>query len=109
MTGELMIRSKRLCRRCSSPQLIVRSRKNGFVTQNCERCGNNAWISLHEIPPFTCASCQKPIAPRILGRKNNYAYYCFKCGVIVWLWELVPWWHERFEYRGIATPNEIRN
>ena len=90
---------------CGGPQLIVRSRDGGFITQNCETCERPHLINAVEIPAVECEPCSKPMEICTDGY-GTYQFRCPNCKKRTYVYELVPWWHERFKYYGVATPNE---
>jgi hypothetical protein len=91
---------------CGAKQLLVRSRKGGFVTKGCMECpeGSNR-VGEHELPELTC-SCSPGETMRQCRINKNYSYICDNCGHFFELWTKLPWWDERLEYCGVATPNE---
>ena len=104
MSNTLHVHSKYLSRCCHSARLIVRSRAGGWVTQNCEQCGDARRVRLDELPELTCTPCGQTMEPGYSFQ--NYAYHCSKCHSVYRLWDYVPWWNELFEYCGVATPDE---
>lgn len=87
---------------CNSRTIIVRSRPGGFVTQNCEKCGDPKSISDFEFPAAKCTKCKSDM--RVVLVRKNYAYKCSQCGREEMIHELVPSWEERFEYHGYGIP-----
>jgi hypothetical protein len=66
--------SIRWCYKCrrKSRHVIVRSRRGGFVTQNCESCGNARSLAQAELPD---RNCERRAVSTIL-RQPGSAIYC---------------------------------
>jgi|GEM_PF-1452964 len=82
--------------------IVVRSREGGFVTQNCEECGEPRSISPEEFPKAKCHECKVDMVVAIINK--NYAYQCTACGKVQMIYSLVPSWAERFDYHGYGIP-----
>jgi hypothetical protein len=104
MPNAITIYSKYLSQCCKSPRLIVRSREGGFVSQDCVECGQARRVRRDELPPLICKQCETSMSPEYF--QNNYAYHCSKCSSVYLLFDLVPWWHEKFQYCGVSTSSE---
>jgi len=85
---------------CSYPSIIVLSRKGGFVTQNCVKCGKPRSIVPKEFPMKKCSECHGEMSIFIVNK--NYAYKCNRCGKTATVYSLVPSWEEKFKYHGYA-------
>lgn len=108
VTGKfLLIGETAWCYRCgrASRRIIVRSRENGFVTQNCEFCGRPGPLGKEQLPTLNCTPCGRQME----AGKNfngNYAYRCHSCRTETELAALVPHWNEFFEYNGYAIEDD---
>lgn len=96
------------CWKCrgTGRHVIIRSRSNGFVTQDCEFCGHPEPLKFAQIPPLDCGRCARPFKP-CYNFEGNYAYLCEGCCQIVTLGDLVPHWDELFEYDGYALESDL--
>lgn len=91
---------------CNAPRRLVRSRRKGFVSQNCTECGNSGIVPLADLPPIECPSCGKRMKPHVHSLTKNYAYRC-KCNpVTIELHRLIPSWEEIFEYCGLGLDSD---
>jgi hypothetical protein len=88
-----------------SPSLLVRSREQGFVTQNCLRCGVPRPLAFANLPVLFCEGCNSELQ-RFINERKNYAYSCKNCGGEFELASIVPHWDERFEYHGFALDSD---
>jgi predicted nucleic acid-binding Zn ribbon protein len=88
-----------------SPSLIVRSRQQGFVTQNCLECGEPRSLPFDDLPNLSCEGCDLELK-RFINERKNYAYACDRCGISFELASLVPHWNKRFEYHGFALDSD---
>jgi hypothetical protein len=84
---------------CNAGSIIVRSRDNGFVTQNCQSCGKPRALQPHEVPDMYCRRCSIRFT-KGRDKYRSYLYWCDNCGVEVLLADLVPSWSELFDYWG---------
>jgi ribosomal protein S27E len=91
---------------CDAPQQLVRSREGGFVSQNCEKCGTSRRVRIHELTELVCVPCDSILVKSVSRISGNYVYTCACCNQITPLFILLPYWNERFQYCGLATPNE---
>src|SRR5688572_3821163 len=95
---------------CGSKGQIVKSRENGFLTQNCtnegcQKFGEPASLSFSDLPVMRCRQCQKTMTTYINPRKN-YAYHCADCRRRVVLADKVGFWSDYgFKDHGFAIPN----
>jgi hypothetical protein len=87
------------------PSLIVRSREQGFVTQNCLECGEPRFLPFDELPTLSCESCKSEFT-RFKNERKNYAYRCEPCAIDFELASIVPHWNERFEYHGFGLDSD---
>ena len=83
---------------CGYRSIIVRSRKGGFVTQNCGKCGKPRSIIPKEFPMRKCSKCHGEMS--IIKVKYNYAYKCNRCGKLDMVSSIVHSWEEKFTYHG---------
>ncbi len=90
----------------NSRSIIVRSRANGFVTQNCEVCGTPRALPKSQLPPFNCQRCGRSLET-FTNINSNYAYACRSCGMEVELAGLVPHWDELFDYHGYPLESDL--
>jgi hypothetical protein len=88
-----------------SPSLIVRSRQQGFVTQNCLQCEDPRFLPFDDVPKLSCEDCKSEFT-RIINEQKNYAYRCERCAFDFELASIVPRWHERFEYHGFGLDSD---
>jgi hypothetical protein len=103
MSNKLLLFSSSLSKCCRAKQLVVQSRAGGFVSQNCMQCERSAWISARELPTLRCSDCD--VTLEVDNRWKNYCYACPVCRSTWFVYELVPWWHERFQWYGLAAPD----
>ncbi|MDQ1636808.1 MAG: hypothetical protein QOF62_147 [Pyrinomonadaceae bacterium] len=89
----------------NSGSLIVGSRNQGFVTQNCLACGNPRFLAFDDLPKLFWESCNSELQ-RFTNERKNYAYECELCGLGVELASIVPHWNERFEYHGFGLDSD---
>jgi hypothetical protein len=106
MDRKLQIFVQRRSSCCGERQMLVQSRPGGFITKNCCGCGKPSYVGLHELPELPCRKCGTPMSSSM--RFNNYSFACTDCGSNFQLYTRLPWWHQRFPYSGIATPDESR-
>lgn len=86
--------------------LIVKSRRGGFVSQNCLVCGKPFTISLLELPEVNCKRCGS-IMTKDFDRNGNYQYSCPLCRWSKRLCDLVPHWSELFEENGLGLLSDF--
>ncbi len=101
MTEKMILYGKHLCRRCNCLRILVRSRKGGFVTQNCVRCEKPQSVHVADLPDLYCGECDEKLEK---FQRQNYFYYCEKCAREWELAALIPHWDELFEYYGYEIP-----
>lgn len=97
---KLLSNSLSLC--CQSKAMIVRSRKGGFITANCTKCGEPGYISEENIPIIDCPQC----GSKMYIDKDHYKSYIYKCSGCEYkslISELVYDWSDEFKYHGIAA------
>ena len=104
MTKKLMLYSRSISPCHNTVNVIVLSRPGGFVTQNCIDCGDPQPLNLHDLPELRCEKCETILIAYINGLLN-YSYKCPSCQVEWQVADLVPAWHEKFQYHGFAIPN----
>jgi hypothetical protein len=100
-TTQLLLGTTSRC--CSAPNIIVRSREGGFITQNCAVCGKPRAIHECELPDLICGNCSKDLA-KARDTYSNYVYRCISCSREWMLATLVPAWQELYSYHGYAIP-----
>ena len=59
------------------------------MTQNCIKCGKPRAIKKHELPDWTCVSCNS-LCEKVTNLNKNYAYKCLICKKEVEIAELIP-------------------
>ena len=92
------------CWRChrTGPSVIVQSRRNGLVSQNCRSCGAPRFLSSSRLPSLECVPCKKPFEP--FKDEGNYAYRCASCRKQFLQWDIVPNWKEfGFPHIGLSV------
>jgi DNA-directed RNA polymerase subunit RPC12/RpoP len=89
----------------NSPSRIVRSRGNGFVSQNCIVCGASRFLSFREMPELRCDTCDSTLL-RFRNDRKNYCYRCKECNDEFELASLVPHWSEHFDYDGLGLDTD---
>lgn len=104
MASKLILHSRSTSPCCHATNVLVVSRSGGFVTQNCNSCGKPQPLNLPEIPTLKCKACKIDVETFVNVLKN-YAYKCKSCQKEWELSNLIPGWHEKFEYHGFAIPN----
>jgi len=104
MAKKLVLHSSTTSPCCHAVNVLVLSRPGGFVTQNCNGCGKPQPLNLPELPELRCKEC-KVVVAKFVNVLKNYAYKCASCQKEWQLANLVPAWHEKFEYHGFAIPN----
>ena len=96
------------CSKChqSGRHVVVQSRRNGFVTQNCEYCGHPEPLKQGEIPALLCRQCGSALEP--CWDWGNYAYRCGACRTKRFLLHtVVPHWSDLFDYDGFALESDL--
>jgi len=95
--------SKSKC--CGHETLLVRSRKHGFVSQDCLKCGESDYVNELDLPDLACDKCAATMA---IGkdRKHNYVYECDACQFRFVLADILIHWDERFTYSGLAVDSD---
>jgi hypothetical protein len=89
-------------------KVVVRSRRGGFVSQDCESCGGSRYLPEGAVPALACAQCDHPLA-KCRDAFGNYAYRCAPCGVQFRLSDIVPSWQElNFDFDGLSIDPEYR-
>jgi hypothetical protein len=97
--------------RChQQPTVLVQSKKSGFVSANCSRCGKPDTLSprcFERLPLWvSCPSCKRRMEPCVACKvrapavgapckvDTNYKYACFRCRLFVLLADLLPDWDD---------------
>lgn len=82
---------------CNAPTILVQSRKGGFVTRNCSRCGEKDTFpinSFYELDIWiSCMQCKERMSPSLV-EKTNYGYICKKCESYIRLADILPYWED---------------
>jgi hypothetical protein len=94
------------CFKCgrTSARIVVRSRRGGFVTQNCVECGHPSAVRLAELPLADCGRCGNPM--KAVRKWDGYVYECGKCKHATHIGGVVPDWSDLFQYDGYAIEND---
>lgn len=90
-----------------APTILVESKRGGYVTSNCSRCGEFTTLSRAEFSdlklPINCPECRGPMrthvpqwSPSVRLPTSNYAFRCDECRVYVELHWLLPKWSDLF-------------
>jgi len=87
---------------CTRSMLLVRSRRGGFISQNCIQCGKPSWVNMAELPQILCDHCGTELTVQKVDGQN-YFYVCEPCGKQWMLGEVLPDWQELFEHCGLAA------
>jgi DNA-directed RNA polymerase subunit RPC12/RpoP len=104
MAEKLVLHSRSMSPCHNDVNVLVLSRANGFVTQNCNTCGTPQPLNLWELPELKCDECGVSLST-FVNILKNYSYKCNSCQRECQLADLVPAWHDKFEYHGFAIPN----
>jgi hypothetical protein len=91
---------------CGAKQQLVQSRRGGFVSKNCECCERPRAVNIIELPDLYCTECGSTCIKSTSRFDGNYIYTCPCCHITDKLYKLIPYWHQRYSYHGLATPNE---
>jgi hypothetical protein len=102
---QVLLYSRKLSKCCGARSAIVRSRKGGFVSQDCTECGASIHIRPEHFPAVPCWTCRKPL---VVKKKqwSNYYFVCESCNGNWKVADVVPGWHEYFDYHGLAAYRE---
>ena len=87
---------------CNAKTIIVQSRKGGFISQNCLKCGIPNNIDDRSLPDLDCAFCGKLLTVEIVDK--NYFYTCKQCNKNWKIADNVPHWGDLFQYSGLPAP-----
>jgi hypothetical protein len=104
MENKLLLQTKSPCKACGNIAVIVRSRKGGYVTQNCLKCKHHANVTVSELPMLLCGNCNEEMEAKVI--QKNYWYECEDCQLSCKLADLVPHWDEFFEYDPHPLPSD---
>ncbi len=73
-------------------QVLVRSKKGGFITKNCLTCNVPRRVLLSDLPRMTCENCCAIMRNGYRGK--NYCSSCRACGFEFEWWSRLPWYFE---------------
>jgi hypothetical protein len=99
-TYPVRVRGPSLSSCCQVQTLLVHSKKAGYVTANCSKCGTPENLTRAEFFSLDlwvgCPSCRgrmvQDMVPDAPGRARNYCYVCEACRCCVKLASLLPHW-----------------
>jgi len=86
---------------CKAKQIVVRSRRGGFVTKNCIECEKPRAVHLSELPD-QCPKCGQYAKPIYIV--NNYGYDCGSCGRFELAYVVPAWYEINMGWQGFGIP-----